>query len=644
MISRIWIEKVEPEIDGGRYPIKRTAGETVEIEADVFSDGHDKITAEVWYRQKGSRRWRYVPMEPQVNDRWRAEFAIEREHPYEYTVAGAVDRFASLRHLVKKKLRAGQGIQSELLESGIQLSEVAGRASKADAEWLRRHVAMLDTDSRLQEYQAFFLSNELERVVSANPDRDRFTRYERLLSVWVDRERARFGAWYEFFPRSTSPVPGRSGTFQDAVKFLPRVAKMGFQIVYLPPIHPIGETHRKGRNNALIAEPGDPGSPWAIGSKDGGHKSVAPELGTLEDFRDFVQEARKLGLETALDIAYQCSPDHPYVKKHSDWFYRRPDGSIHYAENPPKKYQDIYPLNFECDDWKAMWAEMKSIFDFWIEQGVEIFRVDNPHTKPFPFWEWTIAEIHKKHPGVIFLSEAFTRPKVKYALAKLGYTQSYTYFTWRNHKSELREYLEELSSPPVSDFFRPNFFANTPDILTPYLQQGGPPAFRIRLVLAATLSSNYGIYSGYELCESEAFPGKEEYAFSEKYEVKFRDWEQEVNISGLITAINKIRSVHPALQHTNNVEFIDIDSDQMIAYVKRSTDGRDSLLVIVTLDPFHWREATVEVPLDELGLPDDASYEVTDLLTGTPYHWHGRWNYVRLDPSGNCAHIFQLPT
>jgi starch synthase (maltosyl-transferring) len=505
---RVIVEHVRPEIDGGRFPIKRTVGESVRVTAWVHADGHDILAGVMRYRPTPAGEpagpWLEQPIRPLGNDEWVAEFAIDRQCSYDYTVQGWIDRFETWRHGLAAKAHAQQDVTSELLEGAALVRATAERAranaAVDDARWLDAQADLLDGPGEMIERTRIGLDESLALIARRSPELTHAVTYDRVLSVAVDRERARFGAWYEMFPRSWGPDPTRSATFREAETHLTRVAAMGFDVVYLPPIHPIGMSFRKGRGNALMAAAGDPGSPWAIGADAGGHKAVDPGLGTIDDFDHFVGEARRLGLEIALDIAFQCSPDHPYVREHPEWFRHRPDGTIKYAENPPKKYQDIYPLDFECDSWQALWQELKSVIEFWIGHGVLIFRVDNPHTKPYRFWEWLIREIRSEHPEAIFLAEAFTRPKLMYYLAKLGFTQSYTYFTWRNAKEELVDYFTELTRTEAAEFFRPNLFANTPDILHAYLQRGGPPAFRIRLVLAATLGATYGIYSGFELC------------------------------------------------------------------------------------------------------------------------------------------------
>jgi starch synthase (maltosyl-transferring) len=474
------------------------------------------------------------------------------------------------------------------------------------------------------------------------PDRSLSVTSDRALRVSVDNPQAVFGTWYELFPRSFGRT-GKHGTFGDCERLLPDIAKMGFDILYLPPIHPIGVTHRKGKNNATACHPSDPGCPWAIGSAQGGHKSVHPELGTLKSFRRFVQKARAHGLDVALDLAFQCSPDHPYVKAHPEWFRWRPDGSVQFAENPPKKYEDILPLNFECHQWKSLWRELKSVVLFWIEQGIHVFRVDNPHTKPFTFWEWLIAEVRRQHPEVIFLAEAFTRRKVMQRLAKVGFNQSYTYFTWRNTKWELEQYIQEFSQGKVGEYMRPNFWPNTPDILPPALQYGGRAAFIIRLILAATLSSSYGIYGpAYDLCVSDALPDKEEYLDSEKYELKSWPWQRRGTIRPVIERVNRIRHDHPALHRTRNIRIYPVDNEAMLCYGKAAPDGSETLITVISIDPHHKQAGWVTLPLEALGLDPSTSYAMIDLLSNDTYLWQGERNYIELDPSVMPAHILQV--
>ncbi len=632
LLRRVVVEHVYPEVDDGRFPIKRVAGETVIVSADVHADGHDRIAAALLYRRAGDASWSEAAMESAGNDRWRARFTVEAMGVYEYTVEGWIDRFGSWRDELSKKVAAGQDVANELLEGALLVRDVPEAA------------AILGDAARPQgERVAAALDAGLERRMRAHADRTRATRYDRVLQVLVERERARTGAWYEMFPRSAGTDPSRSATFDEAAARLPYVAAMGFDVLYLPPIHPIGRSFRKGRNNSLTPEPDAPGSPWAIGSDEGGHMAVEPGLGTIEDFDRFVEAARRVGLEIALDLAYQASPDHPYVREHPEWFRRRPDGTIKYAENPPKKYQDIYPFNFETDAWRELWVELKRIIEFWIDHGVTIFRVDNPHTKPYRFWQWALADLRQRHPGTIFLSEAFTRPKVMKYLAKSGFSQSYTYFTWRNTKPELEEYFTELTQTDVREYLRPNLFANTPDILHEYLQRGGRPAFQVRLVLAATLGASYGIYSGFELSENAPVrPGSEEYLDSEKYQIKPRDFEAAGSLSETIGRINAIRRAHPALQRDWGLRFHRTDNPELVAYSKRSAEGDDLVLVVVNLDPFHMQHGFIELPLADWGFTPHSTIEVHDLLADERYYWRGDWNYVRLDPQAHVAHVLHV--
>jgi len=644
---RVIVEGVHPEVDGGRFPIKRTVGEEVIVGADIFADGHDALGAVLLYRKRGESEWLEVPMQPLGNDRWQARFRIDELTPYEYTIEGWVDRFRSWRHEVSKKFGAGQDLKSELLEGAALVRDALLRAPEAaddDHRVLSETAASLGDEALGQpERVAAALAVAVESAMARFVDRSLATRYARELQVTVERERARFGAWYEMFPRSSGSNPDRSGTFKDAEERLPYIASMGFEVLYLPPIHPIGRAFRKGRNNTLDPGPDDVGSPWAIGSDAGGHDAVEPGLGTIEDFDSFVKAAQRWRLEIALDLAYQASPDHPYVNEHPAWFRQRPDGTIKYAENPPKKYQDIYPINFESAEWQGLWTELKRVIEFWIGHGVKIFRVDNPHTKSFRFWEWALADIKRQHPDTIFLSEAFTRPKVMRYLAKSGFSQSYTYFTWRNAKDELMEYFTELARTDVREYMRPNLFANTPDILHEYLQHGGRPAFQVRLILAATLGATYGIYSGYELCENVPVkPGSEEYLDSEKYQIRLRDYDTPASLSELIGRINAIRREHPALQRDRGLRFHQTDNPHIICYSKRSEDGSDLILVIVNLDAHHMQHGFIQLPLGDWGLSAAASIEVLDLISTERYYWRGEWNYVRLDPQARVGHILHV--
>lgn len=642
---RVVIEGVTPEIDCGRFPIKRSCGETVVVEADVFADGHDVLKAVLSYRHDGGGEWAEVPMEPLGNDRWRASFTTSKLGRYLYRVTGWVDHYATWRRDLMKKLHAGQQVSVELLMGAALIQQAGGRAAGADAQTLQQWATELGNAGgpESQRVQSA-LSEDVEQLMARYPERSRATTYERELAVVVDRVKARFSSWYEIFPRSCSPVPGRHGTFKDCEALLPYVASMGFDVLYLPPVHPIGRTNRKGKNNAQAEGPGDPGSPWAIGSEKGGHTSIHPELGTLEDFKRLAAAADRHGLELALDIAFQCSPDHPYVKAHREWFRVRPDGMVQYAENPPKKYQDIYPLDFETDHWQALWNELESVFRFWIEQGIRIFRVDNPHTKPFPFWEWVIGRIQRDYPDTLFLSEAFTRPRVMYRLAKLGFSQSYNYFPWRNTKSELIAYFTELTRTPVREYLRPNLWPNTPDILTEYLQHGGRPAFMSRLVLAATLGASYGIYGpAFELCEGRSRePGSEEYLDSEKYEIKHWPIQRPESLREFIGRVNRIRRESPALQHDWTLRFHPIDNESLLAYSKQSADGTDVIVVIVNLSPHHRHAGWLELDLEALGFEVDRPFQAQDLLTDAYYLWQGPRNYVEIDPRAVPAQIFRL--
>jgi starch synthase (maltosyl-transferring) len=648
---RVVVEQVLPEVDAGRFAIKRTVGETVRVIAHVHADGHDVLAVRLQHRAGHEGPVAEVPMIARGNDEWEAAFVAASIGPHAYTVVAWVDHFLSWRRELEIKARAGVDVSLELREGAALVAEAAGRAAgprkgrrrppeSDDHAHLLAMAGVLGGDADPAVRVSAALDERLLELMVRHADRRLASRYPRELPLWVDRERARFGTWYEMFPRSWGPSDARSATLREAAGHLANVAALGFDVVYLPPIHPIGESFRKGRGNSLVAGPGDPGSPWAIGSVAGGHKAVEPALGTLDDFAAFVATAEHLGLEVALDLAYQCSPDHPYVTAHPEWFKHRPDGSIKYAENPPKKYQDIYPFDFETEAWPALWEELRSVVAFWIDRGVRIFRVDNPHTKPYRFWEWLIAETRREHPDTVFLSEAFTRPKVMGHLAKLGFSQSYSYFTWRNTAAELREYFTELTTTPVREYLRPNLFANTPDILHRFLQTGGPPAFRIRLILAATLGATYGIYSGFELCEGRAVPGSEEYLDSEKYQIRRWDWERPGHIKDLVAQVNRIRREQSALQYDGGLLFHDSDNPELLAYSKRDPDGRQPVLMVVNVDPGHMQHGFIDVPASVFGSPAPGA-AVRDLLTGAVYPWQGERHYVRLEPA-LPAHIFEV--
>ena len=663
-----------PELDGGRYAVKRVLGDTVWIGADIFKEGHDLLAARAIYKGPGDTGWSPAPLTFDFDgDRWFGSFGVDRIGLWIFTIEAWTDVFGTWRAELRKKVDAGQDVHVELLE-GAQLVRSAARRAKSPGvrasllQTARIFEDRRDAPADAQTARAFE-EDLLTQMNELFPPRD-LTCYSRELEIYVDRARAQFAAWYELFPRSQAP-DGRHGTFDDAAKRLPRLAEIGYDVIYLPPIHPIGRTFRKGKNNSLTPEPDDVGSPWAIGNEQGGHTAIEPALGTVEDFERFVRAANALGMDVALDYALQCSPDHPWVKEHPNWFHIRPDGTIKYAENPPKKYQDIYPLNFWCDDRQNLWDACRDILLYWVARGVKIFRVDNPHTKPLAFWEWAIDEVQRAHPDTIFFAEAFTRPKRMKSLAKLGFTESYTYFTWKNTDWELRDYLEELTQTPIVEYFRGNLFVNTPDILNEFLVHGGPPAFRIRLLLAATLLPLYGLYSGFELYESSPLrPGSEEYLDSEKYQIKPRDWESPGNLNPMIQSLNELRRENRALQLYDNLTFHTSENSHVLFYRKAAAtrprqwtgSGRNSfvpvpdsvlpepptrvagdLLVAVTLDPHRVQETMVHVPLADLGLKEGASYLVHDLLTGARYTWAGSRNYVRLDPmSGQVGHVFRV--
>jgi starch synthase (maltosyl-transferring) len=656
---RVVIEHVTPEIDSGRFPAKRCVGETVVVEADVFADGHDHVAAVLRHRTASQASWCETPMRPVVNDRWRGEFSVESMERHVFTVAGWVDRFATWHADLLKRVDAGQDVAVELLV-GAELVEAGARRAKAagsaEAATLLRHAA---TNLRGGGPEALATAGgpTLAEAMWRYPDRRTITSLGCELVVEVDRERAGFAAWYELFPRSTavttpSSAPGppgdagvdiRHGTFDDVARRLPAIAEMGFDVVYLPPIHPIGTAYRKGRNNAETPEPDAPGSPWAIGSAEGGHDAIHPELGTLEDFDALVRRADELDLEIALDLALQASPDHPWVREHSEWFAHRPDGSIRYAENPPKRYQDIYPLDFSTPAWPSLWEEILRVTRFWVGHGIRTFRVDNPHTKPFAFWEWLIAEVRRDHPETVFLAEAFTRPKVMRRLAKVGFTQSYTYFAWRAAKWELTEYLTELTQTEMVEYYRPSLWPNTPDILTAYLAEGGRPAFVARLVLAATLGALYGIYGpAFELMErTPREPGSEEYLHSEKYEIRSWDTGRADSLAPLLTQLNAVRHANPALHGIRSLRFSGTDNEQIICYHKRTDDWSNVILVLVNLDPGSRQSCFTDLWLEELGLVEGEQFVVRDLLTGATFPWRGRRNFVALDRD-LPAHVLEV--
>ncbi|HEX9459384.1 MAG TPA: alpha-1,4-glucan--maltose-1-phosphate maltosyltransferase [Thermoanaerobaculia bacterium] len=641
---RVIIEGVAPCVDDGRFPARRVVGDVVAIEADIFADSHDLFSAVMFHRHESETTPVETRMTALVNDRWRAELPVDRLGFYYFTFEAWIDHFRTWHRDLRKRVDAGvTGDDLDVqLRIGLEMIRAAaGRARDRDRKRLDHYVAGLGIDAEAQDKLPDLWNAELLELMERNAERKFATRYAGELPIEVDPRRAAFSTWYELFPRSAAAEGGKHGTLRDVEEQLPRIARMGFDVLYLPPIHPIGTTFRKGRNNAADAEAGDVGSPWAIGGEDGGHKAIHPRLGTMDDFRRLVDAAKSRGIELAMDIAFQASPDHPYVTEHEEWFQKRPDGTIQYAENPPKKYEDIFPFHFESDQWSDLWKELCGIFRFWIDQGVRIFRVDNPHTKPLPFWHWVIRTVRKHHPDVIFLAEAFTRPKIMYWLAKAGFSQSYTYFAWRNTKYELTEYFEEITKPPVSDFFRPNAWPNTPDILTEYLQYGGRPAFTIRLMLAATLSANYGLYGpAFErFVGAPREAGGEEYLDSEKYEI--RNWAPvDDDLTELIALVNRIRRENPALQQNLTLRFHETTNDDILCYSKSA--GDDVVLAIVNVDPHNTQAGYVELDLAALNLDANRPFQVHELLSGARYTWHGPRNYVQLNPHIVPAHIFRI--
>ena len=661
--KRVVIEHIQPQVDGGHTPARRFLGDQVTVSAAVFSDGHDHVLAQLLYKHRGDLDWHSVSMTALPNDLWSANFTVDKIGPWTFAIQAWVDHFDTWRADLRKRLEAQpepdssdpakrdlppQNIPLALATGAAHFDQMALGALSDDAQQLKNIAASLRAlaGKKLTLYE-YPLTPQEEELAARYPNLSFASVAEKELYIWVDRERARFSSWYEIFPRSTSADPGRHGTFADVELLLPEIAAMGFDILYLPPIHPIGNAFRKGPNNSTTPGPDDVGSPWAIGSIEGGHKSIHPSLGSFVDFDHMLNAIHANGMELAMDIAFQCSPDHPWVTLHPDWFLHRPDGSIQYAENPPKKYQDIYPIDFETKDWRALWDELRSVFQFWIDRGVRVFRVDNPHTKPFAFWEWCIADLHRNTPEVIFLAEAFTRPHGMYQLAKRGFTQSYPYVTWRNQKTELQEYFEEITKPPVSDFFTPNLWPNTPDILHATLQTGVRAVFQQRLILAATLCASYGIYGpAFELGEHVPLrPGSEEYFNSEKYQLRRWDRSDPNSLAPLITLLNQIRRTNPALQSNLSLHFHPVDNLQIIAYSK-STPATDEgpanvILVIVNLDPRYEQSGWVDLDLKKLGIRHNENFEVEDLLTGNHYMWHDRSNFVVLHPSAT-AHIFRI--
>jgi starch synthase (maltosyl-transferring) len=643
--ARAVIDAVFPAVDGGRFAVKAIAGRPFEVTAHCFTDSHDKLRVVLQWQPAGTASSYDVDMQPQPNDVWTAEFTPPSPGRYRYTVLAWVDHFESWRGELERRAERADIEVALLVGSGL-VDDAAGRAAGGDAvilkEWVAQLRAAAGTAADTTSLKAVALDSARAAIAARYADRSSAAVYS--LELIVDRKRAEYSTWYELFPRSTAAEPGDHGTFRDVEALLPRIAEMGFDVLYFPPIHPIGRVNRKGKNNALVAQPEDVGSPWAIGSTEGGHKDILPQLGTMADFQHLLAKAREHGIEIALDIAFQCAPDHPYVTQHPEWFKHRPDGSVQYAENPPKKYQDIYPFDFESSDWRALWNELKSVVAFWVEQGVGILRVDNPHTKAFAFWEWLIGEIKRDHPGVIFLAEAFTRPKVMHRLAKLGFSQSYTYFTWRNSKQELTEYFTELAVGPGRGYFRPNVWPNTPDILPETLQTGLRQVYIARLILATTLAANFGLYGpAYELMESAPRePGSEEYRDSEKYQLRHWPLERPDSLWSLIARMNRIRRENSALQSNDSLHFCKIDNDRMIAYLKMDASCGNVILTVVNLDPYAAQSGWVDLDIDALNFTADQPYQVHDLLSDQRFVWRGPRNYVLLDPLRAPAHVFRL--
>lgn len=643
MQNRVIVHSVYPEIEGGKYYIKRVPNDKVEVKAAIFGDGHDYIRAAVCYRKQGKKTWQENPMMDLGNDDWMGSFRVEEEGFYDYKIEAWVDQLLNWYNGFKKKFADGQDMRVELQIGANFLNQAAENYTKAKGKVLKDYAKTL-TKEDYEVAVGKVMSEDFAVLVRDYPFKQYVTTYDNNLRVRVGRNKELFSAWYEFFPRSAASEHGVHGTFQDAQKLIPRVAELGFDVIYFPPIHPVGKVNRKGKNNAVNAKEGEPGSPWAIGSDEGGHKAINPELGTLKDFKEFIKEAHKYGIEIAMDIAFQAAPDHPWIKEHPEWFIWRPDGTIAYAENPPKKYQDIVPLNFETEDWKNLWEELKSVFVYWIKQGVKIFRVDNPHTKAFRFWEWCIQEVQKKYPDTIFLAEAFTRPQVMAALAKLGYPQSYSYFTWRTNKAEMEEYMLELSRTELREYYRPNFWPNTPDILAYELMHANSNQFVKRFIMAATLSSNYGMYGpAYEFMDNQPMGnGKEEYYNSEKYEIKVHDWSHRNRMTDIITTMNRVRRENAALQDTYNIHFTKTSSEHLMSYVKMTEDRSNIIWCIVNFDPNTTQSGYVEVPKELFGIKGEVRLRLFDLLRNETYYWNQDWNYVEINPSRFPAHVMKL--
>lgn len=653
--SPITIEHVSPQIDAGRYAVKREVGDTMDVVCSIFKDGHDLIKAVILCRLADSNEWWETPM-TEINHglaQWYGQLWFGTNARYIYTIEAWVDEYGTWLDGTTKKLEAGQDISLELVEGADMVRKTVERlktikdvrdedARKADLALLQDALKRFDENEDMYQCANILMGNDVSEAMDRWPDREKATRYDRELEVYVDRERARFGAWYEMDVRSQGFVPGVHGTFKDAEARLPDIQAMGFDVVYMLPIHPIGYAHRKGKNNSLVCEPGDVGSPYAIGSAEGGHRSIHPQLGTMDDFRSFVAKTHELGMEVAMDFAIQCSPDHPWIKEHPEWFTFRPDGTIKYAENPPKKYQDIVNVNFYGEHSESLWLELRDTFLFWANEGVRIFRVDNPHTKSVPFWEWVIREVQNVYPDTLFLAEAFTRPPMMQMLAKVGFTQSYSYFAWRESKKDLEEYFTELTQTDEKEFMRPNLFPTTPDIMPMYLHDAPRSAFIIRFILAATLSPSYGMLNGYELCENDGIPGREEFNNSEKYEIRTRDWNAEGNIKDVVAAINWIRGENYALQEYENLRFYTSENDNIIFYGKMTEDRSNMIFVALSLDPYHGQAGRIWFPTEEMNVAFGGRFHVEELLSGREFDVRGNELWINLYPAGNQAEIYRV--
>ena len=642
--SRVILENLSPEINAGRFYAKRVIGNTFRIEIDLFTDGHDVVNGHLLYRQAGKKRWNSTQLTFLGNDRWTGEFTLDKPGLWEYKVQGWIDYALNWQHGIESKIADGQEVAVELADGIPYLKYLIKKTKGEDKATLKTWVSKFAESDQYEAAKAFARSEELHKLFLAHPEK-RFKSEYPVRQVFVDRKKAEFSTWYELFPRSASTIPGQHGTLKDVEALLPRIAEFGFDTLYVPPIHPIGKVNRKGKNNSVTSEAGEPGSCWGVGSDEGGHLAIHPELGTLADFKSLVKKAAKHEIEIAMDIAFQAAPDHPWVKEHPSWFKWRSDGSVQYAENPPKKYQDILPIYFETKDWQELWDELTGVFLYWMKQGIRVFRVDNPHTKPYLFWEYLIAKCKEKDAGVIFLSEAFSRPAVMHQLAKVGFTQSYCYYPWRNTKHEIQEYMQELTQGPGKDYFRPNFWPNTPDILPWALQKGEEPTYLVRYFMAATLAASVGVYGPvYEFLVNDAVQNKEEYWDSEKYEVRNWDWSARNKVTEVYTKVNQARKDNPALQQLVNYQACQVDNDQLLAWYKWDDSGENHLLMVANIDPQHTQSGWVQTPLAKLGIEEGSSFEVQDLMSNATYTWNQEWNYVELNPHVMPFHLFAVKT